>query len=207
MESRIVARSANPDRYSLRPEWYGPDVSFHGSADLETSGQSSVCQERLPSLTSAEGAETMHHMREMIATHPNVQGNTNDALIQCIEECYSCAQSCTSCADACLAEEMVAELRQCMRLNLDCADVCLASGSLATRRTGSNQAGISRPSPPVPPPAAAAARNASVTPASMSIAAYVPKAAAAAPRPATPRSSRSGEWDCGPATAGFQTSV
>ncbi|PZR46774.1 MAG: four-helix bundle copper-binding protein, partial [Stutzerimonas stutzeri] len=66
----------------------------------------------------------MHHMQEMIATHPDVKGNTNDALIRCIEECYSCAQICTSCADACLAEEMVAQLRQCIRLNLDCADIC-----------------------------------------------------------------------------------
>ena len=80
----------------------------------------------------------MHHMREMIAAHPDVQGSADDALIRCIEECYSCAQSCTSCADACLAEEMVAELRQCIRLNLDCAGVCLAAGTLATRRTGSN---------------------------------------------------------------------
>lgn len=81
----------------------------------------------------------MHHMREMISTHPDVQGNTNDALIRCIEECYSCAQSCTSCADACLAEDMVDQLRQCIRLNLDCADVCVAAGNLATRRTGSNE--------------------------------------------------------------------
>lgn len=81
----------------------------------------------------------MHHMKEMIATHPDVKGSTNDALIRCLEECYSCAQTCTSCADACLAEEMVAQLRQCIRLNLDCADICLAAGSLGTRRTGSNE--------------------------------------------------------------------
>ena len=81
----------------------------------------------------------MHHMQEMIAAHPDVRGNTNDALIRCIEECYSCAQSCTSCADACLAEEMVADLRQCIRLNLDCADLCLASGTVGIRRTGSNE--------------------------------------------------------------------
>src|SRR3546814_18404099 len=81
----------------------------------------------------------MHHMREMISSHPSVQGNTNDALISCIEECYSCAQSCTSCADACVAEEMVDQLRQCIRLNLDCADICVASGTIATRRTGTNE--------------------------------------------------------------------
>lgn len=75
----------------------------------------------------------------MISTHPDVRGKTNDALIRCIEACYSCARVCTSCADACLAEEMIAELRQCIRLNLDCADVCAATGSVATRRTGGNE--------------------------------------------------------------------
>ena len=77
--------------------------------------------------------------REMIATHPDVRGNVNDALVACIDACYACAGACTSCADACLAEEMVAELRQCIRLNLDCADICAATASLATRRTGSNE--------------------------------------------------------------------
>lgn len=36
----------------------------------------------------------------MIATHLDVRGNTDNALIRCIEECYSCAQACTLCADA-----------------------------------------------------------------------------------------------------------
>jgi hypothetical protein len=84
------------------------------------------------------------HAQQMIRTHPHVRGNTNDALIRCIEACYDCAQTCTSCADACLGEESVAELRQCIRLNLDCADVCLATGALSTRRTGSNEQLIAR---------------------------------------------------------------
>jgi hypothetical protein len=79
------------------------------------------------------------HAHEMISTHPHVKGNTNDALIRCIEECYDCAQICTSCADACLGESMVSQLTQCIRLNMDCADVCMATGSVATRRTGSNE--------------------------------------------------------------------
>ena len=79
------------------------------------------------------------HAQQMISTHPDVKGSTNDVLIRCIEECYSCAQTCTSCADACVAEDMVQQLRQCIRLNLDCADVCAATGSVATRRTGSNE--------------------------------------------------------------------
>ena len=77
--------------------------------------------------------------REMIATHPDVRGNVNQALIAAIDEAYACAQTCTSCADACLAEEMVTQLRQCIRLNLDCADVCLATATLANRRTGSDE--------------------------------------------------------------------
>jgi hypothetical protein len=79
------------------------------------------------------------HAFEIIKTHPEVRGNTNDVLIRCIEECYDCAQICTSCADACIAEDMVAQLRQCIRLNLDCTDICLATGALASRRTGSNE--------------------------------------------------------------------
>lgn len=79
----------------------------------------------------------------MIASHPDVRGNVNDALIRCIEECFACAQICESCADACLAEDMVAELRQCIRLNLDCADICLATGRLAIRRAGGNERSIS----------------------------------------------------------------
>jgi hypothetical protein len=79
------------------------------------------------------------HIEEIIATHPDVKGSTNDALISCIESCYDCAQACVSCADACLAEPMVQQLTQCIRLNLDCADICGAAGSIATRRTGSNE--------------------------------------------------------------------
>ncbi|HVL58533.1 MAG TPA: four-helix bundle copper-binding protein [Burkholderiaceae bacterium] len=80
----------------------------------------------------------------MIASHPDVKGNLNDALVRCIEACYACAQVCTSCADACLAEKMVDALRQCIRLNLDCADVCVAAGITASRRTGSNEDVIRR---------------------------------------------------------------
>ncbi|WP_445505074.1 four-helix bundle copper-binding protein [Microvirga sp. G4-2] len=79
------------------------------------------------------------HAHEMVSTHPHVKGKTNDALIRCIEECFDCAQICTSCADACLGEQTVAQLTQCIRLNMDCADICMATGTVATRRTGSNE--------------------------------------------------------------------
>ena len=78
-------------------------------------------------------------IEEIIATHPDVKGGTNDALVSCIESCYDCAQACVACADACLAEPMVRQLAQCIRLNFDCADICSAAGSIASRRTGSNE--------------------------------------------------------------------
>lgn len=84
------------------------------------------------------------HVQEMISTHPSVRGNTNDALIRCIEACYDCTQACTVCADACLGEDKVKDLIQCIRLNLDCADVCAAAGQVASRRTGTNEATIKR---------------------------------------------------------------
>jgi hypothetical protein len=83
-------------------------------------------------------------IQQMIGTHPQVRGQTNAALIDCIEECYSCAQTCTSCADACLAEDMVRELRQCIRLNLDCADICNITGRIATRCTGFDEEMVRR---------------------------------------------------------------
>lgn len=84
------------------------------------------------------------HTREMIATHPDVRGNVNEELLAAIDEAYACAQACTSCADACLAENMVEDLRQCIRFNLDCADVCTTTAVVATRRTGSNEEVIQR---------------------------------------------------------------
>ena len=38
-------------------------------------------------------------------------------------------------ADACLAEDMVAELRGCIRTDLDCADICEATGRVVSRQT------------------------------------------------------------------------
>jgi hypothetical protein len=77
--------------------------------------------------------------QRMISAHPDVNGSFSAPLIDCIDACFACAQVCTSCADACLAEPMVDQLRQCIRLDLDCADVCGAAGALGSRRTGSNE--------------------------------------------------------------------
>ena len=122
------------------------------------------------------------HAREMIGTHPAVQGQINDALIRCIEECYSCAQTCTSCADACLSERMVQELTQCIRLDLDCADICNITGRILTRRTGYDDEVMRRMLSVCA--AACRLRSARRTLPCMNIAASVRKAAAAAWRPA-----------------------
>ena len=75
----------------------------------------------------------------MINSHPNpTSGLDVDRLADAIDAALACAQSCTACADACLAEEAVADLRNCIRTNLDCADVCVATASVLSRRTGSN---------------------------------------------------------------------
>lgn len=54
------------------------------------------------------------HVQEIIRMHPHVRGNTNEAVIRCIEECYACASACTACSDACLGEDMVQQLTQCI---------------------------------------------------------------------------------------------
>ena len=121
---------------------------------------------------------------QMIQTHPDVQGNMNEALVRCIEECYSCAQTCTSCADACLAEGMVEQLRQCIRLNLDCADVCIAAGNLPLVVPVRMRKCYALCLKPVPWPAGSARRSAKATQGITSTAGFVPKAAAGASRPA-----------------------
>lgn len=77
-------------------------------------------------------------VHDMIASHPDVAGNLNDALATAVRHSMFCAVICTSCADACSAEDM--DMRQCIRTCMDCADVCTATMKVATRRTGSNEA-------------------------------------------------------------------
>lgn len=80
------------------------------------------------------------HTQAMINTHPAGRTGDLDALVRCVEACFDCAQACTACADACLGEDMVADLRSCIRLNLDCADICAATGAIASRQTFTNEA-------------------------------------------------------------------
>ena len=77
----------------------------------------------------------MPNIQDMLSTHPQKSRINMDALTECIEACFECAQICSSCADACLAEDMVKELRYCIRTNLDCADICNATGRVLVRQT------------------------------------------------------------------------
>ncbi len=86
----------------------------------------------------------MTHAQRMIETNPNPAPVDAVTLAECIEACFDCAQTCTACADACLGEEMVAELRRCIRLDLDCADVCEVTGRALSRQTETDEQALRR---------------------------------------------------------------
>ena len=75
-------------------------------------------------------------VRSMIESYPAPITIDRDLLARCVAACVECAQACTACADACLSEEMVADLRTCIRTDLDCADVCDTTGRVLSRHTG-----------------------------------------------------------------------
>src|SRR5690606_13138822 len=82
-----------------------------------------------------ERSWTMRVVEDILKTHPRGTSVEMQALARCIEACHKCELSCTACADACLAEDDVAMLRRCIRLNLDCADACMASARMLARMT------------------------------------------------------------------------
>ena len=73
---------------------------------------------------------------EMLQTYPAEINFDREVLARAIDVVEECAQACTACADACLSEEMVAELRTCIRTNLDCADICATTARVLSRHTG-----------------------------------------------------------------------
>lgn len=77
-----------------------------------------------------------NHISAMLDSHPAASTVDRAKLTECIEACLGCAQACTACADACLAEDMVAELRTCIRTDLDCADLCATTARVLSRQTG-----------------------------------------------------------------------
>jgi hypothetical protein len=77
----------------------------------------------------------MTHAKAMIETHPSPAGLLpTDVLAEVLHHLEECAQTCSMCADACLAEDMVADLRRCIRLNLDCAELCRTTASVLGRQ-------------------------------------------------------------------------
>lgn len=72
----------------------------------------------------------------MMRSHPAPSALDRGLLARVIDVAIECAQACTACADACLGEEMVADLRKCIRSDLDCADVCETTGRVLSRHTG-----------------------------------------------------------------------
>jgi hypothetical protein len=72
---------------------------------------------------------------EMLQTYPKTMNVDRDLLAGAIEALVECSQACTACADACLSEDMVADLRKCVRTNLDCADACDATARVLSRHT------------------------------------------------------------------------
>ncbi|MFF1385707.1 four-helix bundle copper-binding protein [Arthrobacter sp. NPDC058288] len=80
-----------------------------------------------------------HHISAMLDAHPQGAGTLEkDKLTECIAACFQCAQTCTACADACLAEDMLADLVACIRMDLDCSDICAATGNILSRQTGTD---------------------------------------------------------------------
>jgi hypothetical protein len=72
----------------------------------------------------------------MMRAYPASINLDRGLLARVVDVAIECAQACTACADACLSEEMVADLRRCIRGDLDCADVCETTGRVLSRHTG-----------------------------------------------------------------------
>ena len=72
----------------------------------------------------------------MLQTYPAEINLDRELLARVIDTLVTCSQACTACADACLSEEMVADLRKCIRSNLDCADSCATTAAILSRHTG-----------------------------------------------------------------------
>jgi hypothetical protein len=56
---------------------------------------------------------------DMVKAYPAEINLDRELLARCVDACVACAQACTACADACLSEEMIDELRKCIRSDLD----------------------------------------------------------------------------------------
>jgi hypothetical protein len=84
----------------------------------------------------------MQSIQSMLEAHP--RHTASPEIQRCIDQCFACGAACTICADACLAEEVVADLVACVRLDLDCADMCFATGKVVSRQTATQATVVSR---------------------------------------------------------------
>lgn len=84
----------------------------------------------------------MSYVQPMLETYPGEVTIDPALLAETIRMLGDCAQACSACADACLAEQEVAALTRCIRLNLDCADVCEVTSRILSRQTGGDPAAV-----------------------------------------------------------------
>ncbi|MGH7506037.1 MAG: four-helix bundle copper-binding protein [Longimicrobiales bacterium] len=75
----------------------------------------------------------MQHLEKILDAHPDPAHADGAVALACIRACFDCSATCATCADACLAEDDVAGMVHCVRLNLDCVDVCDVTGRLIAR--------------------------------------------------------------------------
>jgi len=61
-----------------------------------------------------------------------MKNHDHSALIQ---KLMACALSCENCATACLAEEDIAMMANCIKLDRDCADICVLAARLLQRNS------------------------------------------------------------------------
>jgi hypothetical protein len=72
--------------------------------------------------------------REMLQAIGRPGSFDEEELATAIDACADNELTCTACADASLAEDDVADLRDCITLCVTCADLCAFTGRLLSRR-------------------------------------------------------------------------
>ena len=95
--------------------------------------------------TNQSAMQASNMVAYLLRTHPKQSALDGGKLAQATLALAACSGACTFCADACLSEEMVAELRRCIRLNLDCATICAATASVLVRGAAEPQQSVLRP--------------------------------------------------------------
>jgi hypothetical protein len=74
-------------------------------------------------------------LSDLIADAPVELAVDATTLAGAIETIAACATACTACSAACLAEEEVADLRDCIATDDVCAEVCTATARVLARLT------------------------------------------------------------------------